>query len=366
MKEFDLLSAKLEGCQLIEASAGTGKTFTITRIFLRLLLAGYALSEIVLVSFTLAATQELRERIRRTLQEALAVLQAHALESDINQILQAHSQAHSQVKASLCIERIEEALSNFDQINVYTIHSFCNQILEEQSFGSGLLPGYTICSDNEDKLGRELILDFWRRHLQNAPRLFLEFLISIDFSVEEWCQSFSHALVPEDWTLPAQAAKVVTSSDLQKYSKEAEAAFCAFQKLWPKQKAEALDFFRALRKQSGRQEVTVNKIIQALEEHFQKQELHLFAWDIEEKIFNLHQKKEGRPSVAIQNSFSKQWEAYRQKYEDLVHALRDHLFFYFSKLKESYSEELDQKKPLKLFFPIRTYFLKPTAPYTIP
>ena len=200
MKEFDLLNSKLEGSQLIEASAGTGKTFTITRIFLHLLLKGYTISEILLVSFTVAATKELRERIRRTLQEALAVLQGGIRESDIKQILQ----GHSHTKALLCIE---EALGSFDQINVYTIHSFCAQILEELPFGSGLLPAYSISTDSEDKLGREVVLDFWRRHLQDAPRLFLEFLINIGFTAKEWCQSFSHSLSPEQWILPVPGCR---------------------------------------------------------------------------------------------------------------------------------------------------------------
>ena len=296
MKEFDLLSCKLEGCQLIEASAGTGKTFTITRIFLRLLLEGYTISEILLLSFTVAATRELREGVRRTLVEALSVLQGRSQGSDIHRFLQTHPQA---AESSLALERVEEALSNFDQMNVYTIHSFCNQILEEHSFGSGLLPDYTIRTDNENKLGREVILDFWRRDLQNAPRLFLEFLISIGFRAEEWCRSFNHTFHHERWSLPVQAAKVITRQKLEKHIKEAEGAFCAIQKLWPAQKGAATEFFRALKKQSGRKESTVNQVIQALEEHFQRPDFHLLAWNTEEKIYNLHQRKKNHGPAAF-------------------------------------------------------------------
>lgn len=340
MKEFNIGSCKLEGCQLIEASAGTGKTFTITRIFLYLLLAGYSVSEVLLVSFTIAATKELGERIRHTLQEALALLQncqVHTVESDISQLLKNYPQAEA-------YKRIEEALSNFDQVNVYTIHSFCKQILEEYSFESGLLPGHTISTANEDRSGREIILDFWRRHLQNAPRLFLEFLISLDFMVEKWCESFEYPISPAHWTLPVQTRQVITEGDLQKHIEKAEASFFTFRKFWQKQKTEALDFFTDLKKQSGRGKGTVEKVMEALEEHFQKEKLHLLAWDIEEKIFNLYQKKETHSQASLQNSFSEAWTSYREKYEALVYALRDHLFFHFSQLKENYSQELDQKR----------------------
>ena len=71
MKTFDLLKSPLEGTNLIEASAGTGKTYTIAGLVLRLVLEqNLAINEILAVTFTEAATEELRHRIRQTLKTA--------------------------------------------------------------------------------------------------------------------------------------------------------------------------------------------------------------------------------------------------------------------------------------------------------
>ena len=72
-RDFDLLTSPCEGTSLIEASAGTGKTYAITGLALRLMLEKKLLiNEILVVTFTEAATNELKDRIRRRLREALA------------------------------------------------------------------------------------------------------------------------------------------------------------------------------------------------------------------------------------------------------------------------------------------------------
>jgi exodeoxyribonuclease V beta subunit len=69
---FDLLKSPLEGTNLIEASAGTGKTYAIAGIFLRLLLEkGLTVDRILVVTYTVAATEALKERIRETIREAV-------------------------------------------------------------------------------------------------------------------------------------------------------------------------------------------------------------------------------------------------------------------------------------------------------
>src|SRR4051794_38780254 len=85
MTPFDIVTAPLgEGITLIEASAGTGKTYSITGLILRLLLEkNFQIRNILAVTFTEAATQELRDRIRRRLQSALEDLQQGASKDDI-------------------------------------------------------------------------------------------------------------------------------------------------------------------------------------------------------------------------------------------------------------------------------------------
>ena len=72
---FNHLTSALSGQQLIESSAGTGKTYTITCLYIRLLLElALPVREILVVTFTEAATAELKKRIREKIREALEVL----------------------------------------------------------------------------------------------------------------------------------------------------------------------------------------------------------------------------------------------------------------------------------------------------
>lgn len=122
MNSFDVLSetTQLPKRLFLEASAGTGKTFTIEHIFARLLLeSNCSLEKIVVVTFTKAATRELKSRIRSN------------LESIYQQQLEFPYTSNIQLTEK---EKIKRALLNFDQIPIFTIHGFCHQLLIEFAF----------------------------------------------------------------------------------------------------------------------------------------------------------------------------------------------------------------------------------------
>ena len=114
VKAFDLLNAPLEGTTLIEASAGTGKTYAITGLFLRLLLEKeLPVDQILVVTFTEAATGELKERIRTTLREALkAVANGRSENSFLSDVIA------RQKSAPVSLRRLREALRAFDQAGI--------------------------------------------------------------------------------------------------------------------------------------------------------------------------------------------------------------------------------------------------------
>ena len=116
---------------LIEASAGTGKTFTIEHLVLDLVISGRAsIEQILVVTFTDAATRELRERIRSLIQavcDCTAVLPPGAADSDYWLI---DDESRS---------RLREALFRFDGASISTIHGFCHGVLTEQAFLGGRL-----------------------------------------------------------------------------------------------------------------------------------------------------------------------------------------------------------------------------------
>jgi len=163
MKHLDPLSIPLSGVQLIEASAGTGKTYTITTLYLRLLLEqGLDLGRILVVTFTQAATEELRGRIRLRVAQALAGLEGREPSDPTLTALLARLPDPGAARVALV-----NALTHMDEAAIHTIHGFCQRMLEENAFESGA-PFDMTCITDEGLLRRTAIADFWRRRLAGA------------------------------------------------------------------------------------------------------------------------------------------------------------------------------------------------------
>jgi exodeoxyribonuclease V beta subunit len=170
--EFALARTPLEpGTTLIEASAGTGKTFTLAGLYLRLLLEfSLKVDQILVVTYTVAATGELRDRIRKTLALAhaafTAVSTSHPLPPDLPAYLAEIVPQHSG-RAAEILRGLEAALGAFDGAAVHTIHGFCQQALRDRAFESGSLFDLELLTDVAD-LERRAVEDFWRRQVLAA------------------------------------------------------------------------------------------------------------------------------------------------------------------------------------------------------
>jgi exodeoxyribonuclease V beta subunit len=159
---LDPLTLPLHGCRLLEASAGTGKTYTLVLLFLRLLLErGLAVDQILVVTFTRAATGELRDRIRRRLREALDHLEHRGIADDQLTALLAS------VSPESARQRLDDALVRMDEAAIHTIHGFCQRILQDHAFESGV-PFDIELLESEVSLRVEVIADFWRNRFYRA------------------------------------------------------------------------------------------------------------------------------------------------------------------------------------------------------
>ncbi len=169
-KELDLLETALEGTNLIEASAGTGKTYAITGLVLRLILeSGVLIQQILVVTFTEAATSELKDRIRKRIREAVdAFSEARTDDPFLQGLLDRHPDPASRESA---LRRLNCALGDFDQAAIFTIHGFCLRTLQDHAFASGMLFDAELVTDQES-LVREIVQDFWREHFYAASPLF--------------------------------------------------------------------------------------------------------------------------------------------------------------------------------------------------
>ena len=172
MKTFDLINTPLAGTNLIEASAGTGKTYTIAGLFLRLILEKhFPADQILVVTFTKAATAELKDRIYNKL---LCAKEAFLKGSSDDKLIEALVKKHN--NSAPAIQLIQDALIDFDKAAIFTIHGFCQRILYENAFETGSLFDTELTTDQTD-LMQEVADDFWRRHFYDLPPEFLSYCI---------------------------------------------------------------------------------------------------------------------------------------------------------------------------------------------
>ena len=158
------LGVPLTGVQLIEASAGTGKTWTLSGIFLRLVVeTDIALGGILAVTFTRAATAELRERIRGRLGAMLDLLEGRETDDGLCTLLAARL-----TDTELARRRLRAALYGFDDAALYTIHGFCQRVLRDRAFASAMPFETEVLADASELLGA-VVADFWRHHVASPP-----------------------------------------------------------------------------------------------------------------------------------------------------------------------------------------------------
>ena len=166
-EEFELSRTPIgEGTMLIEASAGTGKTFTIAGLVLRLLLERPTLTidRILVTTFTELATAELRGRIRALLGAAEnAFRSGFSEDSFISALLSREKNRDAAAR------RLRDALVNFDEAPIHTIHAFCQRVLAERAFESGSLFDAELVANQSDLL-REIVNDFWRLSFYSGSR----------------------------------------------------------------------------------------------------------------------------------------------------------------------------------------------------
>lgn len=173
-----------EGISLIEASAGTGKTFTISLLYLRLLLGlgknnayhrPLSVEEILVVTFTESATIELRNRIADHINQLLQLcINKNPQNIQINTLLKVIKNPLDAAKL------LNIAKQNINKASIFTIHSFCQKMLHFYAFESKKTFEMEFI-ENEDSLLQEAIIDFWHRYFYTLNNIDIVNLIK-----KEW------------------------------------------------------------------------------------------------------------------------------------------------------------------------------------
>lgn len=166
-----VLAVPLAGVRALEASAGTGKTFAITKLYLRALLEeGLRVEQILVVTYTIAATQELRSRIRHELglvQRLLDGTDPTAVPEETAHIVRTAIATGAEGRRRAAAG-IRLALATFDQAAIHTIHGFCQRVLGEQAFESRQ-PFVAELDPDPRPWFQGVVDDAWRRAVQGGP-----------------------------------------------------------------------------------------------------------------------------------------------------------------------------------------------------
>ena len=192
-ESFDPLAIDIEGINLIEASAGTGKTWNISALVLRLIMEGrQQIGEILVITFTEAATAELKDRTRSRLSEALQQVRRHLSRDGNSETTDCHAMADKNgtddefvtrllatADSTEAVQQFEKrllaAVRSFDEAAIFTIHGFCHRMLHENAFESRI--GFDVeLDENPHNLTAALLDDFWMTEFKEFPDAFIEFM----------------------------------------------------------------------------------------------------------------------------------------------------------------------------------------------
>jgi exodeoxyribonuclease V beta subunit len=171
-QDFDAATVPLQDSNLIEASAGTGKTYSIAILVLRLVLENaLSVKEILMVTFTKAAVAELEERVRLFIRNAYKASIGQEVKDD--NILRLVEEAMERTDMEQVQQQLRDAVLFLDETSVLTIHSFCQKTLNEFAFETDQLFGAEMIQDTKTLIAEE-VQKFWRKHITTLHISLLE------------------------------------------------------------------------------------------------------------------------------------------------------------------------------------------------
>lgn len=206
--EFNPLNAPLSGSNLIEANAGTGKTYNITAIFTRMVTElQYPVESILVVTYTNAAVSDLKAKIYQRLSDVLCAMTA-LLSGKTFDSPDPFPKDYAELRKDVLtndIKLLKSALRDFDQSSVFTIHSFCQRMLKESAFSGKVAFDIELTGDSREIIRRP-IYNFWRQTAYKAHSSVMPMLIKFtpDKMIEFYRQVQSNQSVeilkPETYT----------------------------------------------------------------------------------------------------------------------------------------------------------------------
>jgi len=235
MQPLKPLEIPLDGKNLIQASAGTGKTWTISFLYLRLIIEQQlTVDQLLVVTYTRAATEELRERIRERLKVAVAAYENPEMaKGEYEDLLNLYPPDDEQ-----CLWYLRRALLSFDEAAVFTIHGFCQRALQENAFDVGLPFDSELVQDEAD-LQIALADQFWQQRMLEPDSLDLSVLHSEQVTPDSLLGDVRN-FIGKPYLLPVRA-ETVTETDFSEIQQSYQSALANAALMWQQQKSGILE-----------------------------------------------------------------------------------------------------------------------------
>ena len=180
MKDFNVNTVDLTGCKLIEASAGTGKTYSVGILVLRLLIEQkIKINQILMVTFTEAAVEELKSRIRNFAYQAWQYSKDKT--TNISEVGIKNYLDQQTADGKETTDILSEAVSYLDEVSIFTIHGFCARTLKEFAFESQQNFDLKMLNDISE-IQIEALNIVWRKNITTLPVGILNLLLSQKFN----------------------------------------------------------------------------------------------------------------------------------------------------------------------------------------
>lgn len=175
-KNFNIKTAPLNGVHILEANAGTGKTFSLSGLYLKFLFNGTSIDNLVAITYTKAAAEEIFKRVKGDLAKLIEVLGRLSNEGSasptptekkhtfnnlnlLEEYVKLTKEKQQSTKAHL-----EKSLRNFDEHNIFTIHGFAHRLIDRYQLELGLSGAKEVLPQDE-YFFQEAFMDFWRKYI---------------------------------------------------------------------------------------------------------------------------------------------------------------------------------------------------------
>ncbi len=336
LKSLNPLNVPLQQTNLIEASAGTGKTYTISLLYLRFVLESepaLSVEQILVVTYTTAATKELKDRIRLRLSEALEAFKSGSPKGEYATLC-ATFKDHKKA-----ISRLTTALLSFDEASIFTIHSFCQRALKETAFDAALAFETELMDDDYD-LMLLLVDDYWRKNFHQAPDALLALLHNKEISPESLLNDIRTA-VGKPYL---KRLKPATNIDIAQQAEALEKKYQSAIKSWQQSETEIETLLREHKGFYANVLKSLDTMItgmQTLARHSTNQSPNDLPTKVEALTrAKLRVKKNFAP---INHPFFEQWQAFLEARQVLNQALID----YHNHLRHQLLDYLQQQLPIE-------------------